>query len=320
MAVAGQPARYVGRILCNPLEVLTCGWRERRLIQRLATREIETRYRGSILGLTWSLIVPLLLLAVYTFVFSVIFGLRWDVPVEGRGVFAIVLFTGLILFNVFAECVNRAPGLMIERVAYIKKVVFPLEIIAWVTLLVALFNAAVSSVALLVGYLVFVGIPPLTAIAAPFALLPLILLTLGLTWFLSSVGVYLRDFQQFVPVLVMIVMYLNPVFYPLEVLLNRVGKVPPPVPAAEAPADTAAGIEHAVVPEPPTPSRLARIVHIVYKLSPFAVAIEEARGALFKGVWPSWRALLFHTGLAWGVAWLGFMWFNKTRKGFADVL
>jgi lipopolysaccharide transport system permease protein len=282
MTTITHSASYSGRLFCSPLKVFSSAWSQRTLILRLARREIEARYRGSVLGIAWSLIVPLVLLAVYTFVFSIVFKARWDMPIEGKGVFALVLFTGLILFNVIAECVTRAPSLMLDRPSYIKKVVFPLETFAWVTIVVALFNAAVSSAALLIGYFVLVGLPPISALVFPLMAIPLVLLALGLTWFLSSVGVYLRDMQQFVPVLVTIAMFMSPIFYPKEAL-----------PAAAL---------------------------AVTELNPLAVVIEEARGTLFRGEFPNWTVLTLHFFLAWLVAWLGFMWFNKTRKGFADVV
>ena len=282
MTTITHSASYSGRLFCSPLKVFSSAWNQRTLILRLARREIEARYRGSVLGIAWSLIVPLILLAVYTFVFSIVFKARWDMPIEGKGVFALVLFTGLILFNVLAECVTRAPSLMLNNPSYIKKVVFPLETFAWVTIVVALFNAAVSSAALLIGYVVLVGLPPVSALTFPLMAIPLVLLALGLTWFLSSVGVYLRDMQQFVPVLVTIAMFMSPIFYPKEAL-----------PAA---------------------------AQAVTELNPLAIVIEEARGTLFRGEFPNWTVLTLHFFLAWVVAWLGFMWFNKTRKGFADVV
>jgi lipopolysaccharide transport system permease protein len=281
-------SEYSGRLFCSPLAVFTSGWRQRTVILRLAGREIAARYRGSMLGWAWSLLVPILLLLVYTFVFSVVMKARWDMPIEGKGVFALVLFSGLIPFNVFAEIVQRAPSLMLDHVGYIKKLVFPLEALAWVTALVALFNALVSTIALMLGYLIIVGVPPVSALTYPVVIIPLTLSALGLSWFLSSLGVYLRDTQQFVPVLVTMLLFLNPIFYPLSAV----------------------------------PAELQPIV----RTNPLAVAIDAGRNALFNaedrfwGDFPAWGPIGLITLLAWLIAWLGFMWFNKTRKGFADVV
>jgi lipopolysaccharide transport system permease protein len=269
----------------SPKAVLLSAWPHRKLIYRLARREIEARYRGSLLGLTWSLLVPLALLGVYTFLFTVIFhGTRWGLPVGAKGNPALLMFSGMIVFNLFAECANRAPWLMLGNVEYIKRVVFPLEALTWVVVLVALFNAVVSAVALLVGYVVFLGWPPApaTLLALPLVILPLLLVAVGVTWFLSSLGVYLRDVAQFVPVIVMILMFLHPVFYSVEAL----------------------------------PKRMQPFL----QLSPIAVVIEEARAVLFYGRWPNWWLLGAHLVFAGVIAWLGCAWFLKTRKGFADVL
>lgn len=257
--------------------------RNRTLVYRLARREIEAKYRGSVLGVAWSLLAPLTLLAVYSFVFTVVFpGNKWGGPNPGKGLFALNMFLGMICFNVFSEVFNRAPTLMIYSVEYIKRVVFPLEALIWVAITVALFNAILSSIALVLGYLVFVGLPPVTVIALPIVLLPLLLLTAGLGWFLSALGVYLRDLQQFMPVLTTVLMFLSPVFYPRESL-----------------------------PAPLRPWLL---------LSPIAVTIEEARNTVFLAQWPTWWLLAAHLAFAGVIAWLGSAFFRKTRKGFADVL
>lgn len=270
----------------SPLEVLTSGWRNRTLILRLARREIVARYRASMLGLAWSVIVPLMMLGVFTFLFAVVFPAKWpDLPVKGTGQFAMVFFAGLIVFNLFAECINRAPQLMVENVSYIKKVVFPLECLPWVALAVATFNALVSVAALLIGFVLLVGIPPWTTLLWPLVLIPLLLATAGLTWFLSSLGVYVRDIHQFVPVLTTVLLYATPIFYPADMLK---GRVPAPLLA-------------------------------ILQANPLAAAVEQTRGLLFRSELPHWGLLLLHLLLAWLIAWLGYMWFCKTRKGFADV-
>jgi lipopolysaccharide transport system permease protein len=281
MEMVHRSATDRGPLLCSPLQVFSSAWIHRKLILRLARREIEARYRGSMLGIAWSLLVPLILLAVYTVVFSGILKARWDLPVSGKGAFALVLFSGLILFTLVAECCNRAPSLMIDNVTYIKKVVFPLEALSWVTVAVAMFNCGVSLLAFLVGYLLLIGLPPVSALMLPVMILPLALLAVGASWFLSSLGVYLRDIQQFVPVLVTIMLYLNPILYPRELL----------------------------------PGSLSTLM----QFSPLAVMIEGARAAFFGGPLPSWTLILFHLLSTWALAWLGLMWFMKTRKGFADV-
>ena len=257
-------------------------WRNRGLIARLTQREVEARYRGSILGVVWSAIIPLLLLAVYTFVFSVVFSVRWGDEMESRGHFALLLFCGLVLYNIFAECVNRAPGLMLAHVTYIKKVIFPLEILPWVALLAALFNFLVSFLILLLGYAALIGAPPWTIIFLPLILLPLLLMTAGLSLFLASIGVFLRDLQQLIGVFTMMLMFMSPIFYPLSAI----------------PAQ----------------------YQILVRMSPIAVSIEQLREALFAGSAPDTLVWSAYCAAALAVVWLGHAWFMKTRKGFADVV
>lgn len=266
----------------GPLAVFTSFWCFRGLIIRMAWREIESGYRGSFLGIFWSLLRPLLLLAVYTFVFSVVFEARWKLPVDGKGHFALILFSGLIVFNIFADCINRAPVLILENPTFVKKVVFPLEILPWVTMIVALFNAVMSLGVLFVIYIVLLGIPPWTAILVPVVVFPLIPLILGLSWFLASVGVFIRDLKQICGVITMMLLFLSPIFYPLSAI----------------------------------PVNLRQYI----LLNPLTMILEETRAVLFTGTLPDWRLWLGYTLVAWLVAWLGLAWFSKTRKGFADVV
>jgi lipopolysaccharide transport system permease protein len=117
-----------------PTEIARSLWRNRSLVRSLVQREVVGRYRGSFLGILWSFFNPVFMLLVYTFVFSVVFKARWGTASDSKTEFALVLFAGLLVFNVFAECFNRAPTLILSNVNYVKKVVFPLEILPWVTL------------------------------------------------------------------------------------------------------------------------------------------------------------------------------------------
>lgn len=266
----------------GPFSWLTSAWKNRVLLLRLTRREIETRYRGSFLGVLWSLVVPIALLAVYTFVFSMVFEARWQSTVNNRGNFALVLFSGLIVFNLFAECLNRAPSLMLQNVSYIKKVVFPLEILPWVTLFAALFNAVVSFAVLLIGYVLLIGIPPVTALLIPILLIPFLFLTLGLSLFLASIGVFIRDLQHVIGVITMMLMFLTPIFFPLAAI----------------------------------PEHFRKII----QWSPLSISVEEVRDVLFFSAQPDFALWTIYAGASCLVAWLGFAWFIKTKKGFADVV
>lgn len=279
-APSSQPAQ--SRRIPGPLAPLQSIWRHRLLVLRLARRDLEARYRGSVLGLFWAVLTPLLMMGVYTFVFSVVFQARWGNSTGGKAEFALLLLSGLILFTIFSDCVARAPGLMLENVSYIKKVVFPLEILPAVTLAVALANATIGFVILEIFAALLFGVPPLTTLLFPLILLPLCLFTLGVTWFLSSLGVFLRDIKQMVGVLVTVLMFLSPIFYPVS-----------------------------AIPEAYRPLIL---------LNPLTLLLEHAREALFWGRVPNPLEWLACTAVAALVAWLGYVWFQKTRKAFADVV
>ena len=264
------------------VELFASQWRNRGLIIQLAKRDVLGRYRGSVLGLAWSFFNPLLMLAVYTFVFSVVFKARWGFGDESKVNFAIILFAGLIVHGLFAECINRAPSLIVSNPNYVKKVVFPLEILPSVTLGSALFHAGVSLVVLLTAQLIVTQRLPWTVIIFPLVLLPLLLSTVGFAWLLSALGVYLRDVGQTTSILTTVLMFLSPLFYPLSALPEN--------------------------------------YRIWLHLNPLTFIIEESRNVLIFGRMPNWSgwtlALVAGTLVSAG----GFWWFQKTRKGFADVL
>lgn len=252
------------------------------LIWRLSKRDIESRYRGTFLGILWAIFIPVLLLLVYTFVFSVVFKARWGEDNTGQGSFALILFCGLIFFNLFAECINRAPTLILSNAIYVKKILFPLEILPIVTIISALFNFILSYLVLMVGYLFIEGIPSFEVLLVPLLLIPFCLLTLGLTYFLASLGVFVRDLGQIVGVFVMILMFLSPIFYPL-----------------------------AAIPEK---------YQAIINLSPVTIIIGAARGLMFRAAIPNLPLLGGYLIVSIIVLYLGFLWFKKTEKGFADVI
>jgi lipopolysaccharide transport system permease protein len=266
----------------TPIEMIASLWRNRTLIHASTKREVLSRYRGSTLGLLWSIFNPLFLLGVYTFVFSEVFRARWTTSSDSKIEFALVLFVGLIVFNLFSECVTRAPSLLLSNLNFVKKVVFPLEILPFIGLLSAIYHLLISVCVWLVAYFVLVGWPHITIFLLPLILLPFALLIMGLSWILVSLGVFLRDVSQFIAVAVTTMMFLSPIFYPIS-----------------------------AIPE--------NYQYILY-INPITPAIEMTRSVLYWGQPPDF-SMLGAYWLATGViAWLGFAWFQKTRKGFADVL
>lgn len=257
-------------------------WTHRHLIVQMTKREIAVRYRGSAIGLAWSVIHPVLMLAVYTFVFSMVFKSRWGSMSESKSEFALTLFAGLILFNLFSDCINKAPAIVPGNINYVKKIIFPLEILPVVSLTTALFQWLVALAVWLVFYIILSGMPPLTVLMLPLVIVPLVLSTLGCSWILASFGVYLRDTVHMVGFLTSVLLFLSPVFYPLSAI-------------------------------PPSYQPLMM-------LNPLTITIEQARSVMLLSQSPNW--------LVWGVfllfsliiAWLGFALFQKTRRGFADIL
>jgi lipopolysaccharide transport system permease protein len=271
--------QYQGR---GPLAVFGCAWHYRQLVLRLTLREIEARFRGSLLGKLWAGIVPLFMLSLYTFVFGFLFKVRWP-GLEGSTLqVALLYFSGLILFDFVLECLTRAPALLADQIAYVKKVLFPLEILAWVVIGGALFRVLVGAAILLVFYVAIDGLPPLAVLSIPVLVLPLALIAMGFIWFLSALGVYVRDFRHAVLVLAPVTMFLTPVFFPLS-----------------------------TVSEP--------IRSLLY-LNPLTFVIEAVRAALFLAEWPNWAALALYGAIAWIFAWAGRAWFLFVRGEFADVV
>lgn len=267
----------------SPKEMITGFWRNRTLVTALVKREVMGRYRGSLLGMAWSFFNPLLMLIIYTFVFSVVFKARWGVGgEESKADFAMLLFVGLIIHGLFAECVNRAPGLIVSNVNYVKKVIFPLEVLPWVAFGSALFHTIISLVVLLLAQLILNQNIPWTMVLFPFIMLPLVFATLGFSWFLAALGVYLRDIGQMTGMFTTVLLFVSAVFFPISAL----------------PVKYQGWLQ----------------------LNPLVSIIEEGRNVLIFGQFPDigrWGMMLA-TSLI--VAWAGFVWFQKTRKGFADVL
>lgn len=266
----------------TPKEMLQSLYRNRELMFSLIRRDISSRYRGSMLGLLWSIIHPLIMLVIYTFVFSIVFKTRWNTGSDSKTEFALVLFAGLIVFNLFSECITRAPGVIVAHSNYVKKVIFPLEILPWTTLGAALFQAGMSLCVWLTFYILFFGMPHITIFLLPLLILPILFIIIGLNWILASIGVYIRDLSQVVGICTTVLMFLSPIFYPISAL-------------------------------PLTFQKLLL-------LNPLTPAIEGFRDIMFWGKLPNCTLYLTYFIVSIIFAWLGFFCFQKSRKGFADVL
>ena len=255
----------------------------RQLIYQMVKRDVIGRYKGSVFGVAWSFFNPIFMLVIYTFVFSIVFKAKWaGAASDSKTEFSLILFTGMIVFGLFSEAINRAPSLVISNVNYVKKVVFPLEMLPIISMGSVLFHSFVSLLILLVAFILVNGYLPWTAIYIPVVFAPLIILSLGISWFLASLGVFMRDVGQTVGLLTTVLMFVSPIFYPL--------------------------------------SSLPQEFQGWIALSPVSFIIEQARAILIFGLSPDWQGLALYAIVALLFMWLGFAWFQKTRKGFADVL
>ena len=254
----------------------------RGLIAELARREISGRYRGASLGLFWSLASPFLLLLIYTFAFGTIMGGRWPEPKADDTHFSVVLFSGLIVYFLLSECMVRAPDLVVGNPAFVKRVVFPLEILPWPMLLSALFHCLMNSIVFVILRVALDGAFDWTIVLLPLVLLPLAVFALGLSWFLASLAVYLRDVQQVVGMASMALLFLSSAMIPTS-------SVPPQY-------------------------------RIVFMLNPLTFIVDQARKVMIWGELPDWGGLAVYLVFALAFMYAGYAWFQLTKRGFADVL
>ncbi len=267
----------------NPATLIKQVLKHRHLTWQLTKRQVIGRYKGSYLGIGWSFLYPLLMLVAYTFIFSVVFKARWNMSLEESKVeFALTLFCGLIAYQLFSENVTRAPGLILEHPNYVKKVIFPLEILPLTVLGASLIHSLISVVILLLGTTLLMGKLSASIVYLPLILLPLLLLSLGLSWVLASLGVFIRDLQHLVSVVIQLLLFMSPIFYPVTAL-----------------------------PEAFRPWMLA---------NPLSSFIDNFRRVLLWDLAPDWQWWSWGTLLTGLFALTGYWWFKKTEKAFADVI
>lgn len=266
----------------SPGKLLATAWNNRSLVWQLVKRDVLGRYKESILGVTWSLFNPLLMLGVYTFVFSVVFNMKWGLDNENRAHFAVVLFVGMIVHSFFSELVNKAPTLILSNVNFVKKIVFPLELLPLIALISSLFHFLVSFLVMLLAQFYVAGEVYWTTLLIPVILLPLCLLMLGIGWFLASFGVYVRDVGQIIGMITSVMLFLAPIFYPLSALPEK--------------------------------------YQLWLMLNPLTIIIEQARAVVIYGGLPDVSLLAKYSLVSVIVSVFGYIWFQKTRRGFSDVV
>ena len=270
------------RYRADPLYIPGSIVEHRFVVSQLAKREILGRYRGTVLGLLWSLVTPLLLLAVYTFVFGTILQVRWVSQSGGNAEFAAILFSGMLIHGILAECLTQASTLIVSNPQYVKKVVFPLEALPWVTVISAFFQGVISTGILLI-YLIFVqGSIPWTAVLFPIPLFVLAFVCIAVGWLISATAVYLKDIAQMMGLLSTVLFFMAPILYPKTAL----------------------------------PVEFQSLLY----LNPLTFIIEQFRAVVLWGETPNWSGLSLYGIASVAIAWISLAWFQKTRKGFADVL
>lgn len=269
-------------VSANPLAgVMSSFLRHRPLVVEMVLREISLRFRTSTLGLAWSVLHPLLLLAVFTFVFGAVLKVRWAAAVS-TAEFSLVLFAGLIVYNLFAECLVRAPGMIVSRASLVKKTAFPLEVLAWVQVGHALFSLATATVVLLAFEVALRGAIPWTALLLPAVLLPVVFAALAAGWLVGALAVFVRDFEQVVAPLSTALLFLTPVFFDLG-----------------------------TVPEG---------WRTLFYANPLTFAVEQARAVLLDGRAPDFAGLAIGTLIAYLAAAASLAFFERARGEFADAL
>jgi len=253
------------------------------LMWSLAGRDIKKKYKDSVVGAAWGFFVPLIMLGIYTVIFSTIFNAKWGgVQVHSKADYAVLLFIGLIIYTIFAEAVTRAPTVILSNPNFVKKVVFPLEVLPGVIVLSSLYNGAIAGIALLV-FLFFSSFGlHWQIIALPIILVPFLALTLGVSYLFASLGVFFRDVDQLAALLTRVLQYLTPVLYPSVIFPDAVG-------------------------------------HWM-RLSPLSIFVEQARALVVFGEWPDWPHYAWASAWSFGFLAFGWWWFQRTRRGFADVI
>lgn len=257
-------------------------YENRYLLGQMTKKDIGDRYKGSALGVVWAFLVPVLMLVIYTFVFSEVFQAKWGNTTDNKFDFALILFCGLSVFNMFSETISRATGLIASNVNYVKKVVFPLEILPVMMTLTALFHASISYLILLVANLILNGNISAYVWLWPVAMLPAVGVTVGMSYLISALSVFLKDLGNVINVIVMILMYTSPVFYSLS-----------------------------AVPED---------LRGICLWNPMTYIVENLRNVMLYNTTLQWNYYCISCIFAVGFLFVGYRVFSRAKEGFADVL
>lgn len=268
------------RILFAPIILLVKNFD---LFRQLLKREIAQKYRNSYLGILWSFILPITMMVIYSFVFGLVFKARWDMQVsESNTEFAVILYVGIALYTVFSETINIAPMLITSNVNYVKKVVFPLEILSMTSIGSSMVQLLFNLIVIIISKAIIIGHLDAVMLLFPMVLVPLVFLTLGISWILSAIGTYVRDMKQAATIITLIFGYATPVFFPFS-----------------------------TVPE-----------HLrwILELNPMTTIVNNARNVLIYGIMPDWPSLGKVFVISYLLMLVGFHFFQKVKPGFADAI
>lgn len=256
--------------------------RERALLRMFISRDLRSRYKNSWIGLLWLILNPIVMLSIYTLVFQHILGVKWGTQASGSVDFALNLYLGLVVFNLFAESLQAAPSVLRAHANLIKKVRFPIRILPTIPVAVALCDATLGLSIWLIIHLFVQGMPPLSTIYLPLVLLPFVLFVTGLCWIISSLSVYVRDTTQLIRFVITGLLFLSPIFFPLQSM---------PV-----------------------------SMQTILSFNPIAIEIEMLRGIMVAGITPAWGSYIGFLAFSVLTYFAGYHWFTLTSDGFVDVL
>lgn len=271
----------VASVLLNPIRVFSGFWQKRYLIGQLVMREVLLKYRGSYMGVGWSFLHPLLLLATYTLVFGKTFGGQWVQSDSSNIPYTLFVFCGLVVFNLFSEVTSIAPRYIIGYSSYVKKIIFPSEILPIVLFLSACIHSCINLVILSLSILFFGGFY-WTALLTPLILIPFLLFVLGISWFLAALGVFVRDLIHLIPTLVQITLFVSPIFYPVNIVPGY--------------------------------------LHWLYEINPISSTMENMRLVMLLGKYPAWGSLAISYLIGFSLLLMGYLFFSNSKEEFADVI
>lgn len=268
-------------VLLNPIRVFSDFWQKRYLIGQLVMREVLLKYKGSYMGVGWSFLHPLLLLATYALVFGKTFGGHWVQSSSSGTPYTLFVFCGLVVFNLFSEVTSIAPRYIIGYSSYVKKIIFPSEILPVVLFLSACIHACINLIILSLSVLLF-GDFFWTALLTPLILIPFLLFVLGLSWFLAALGVFVRDLIHLIPTLVQITLFVSPIFYPVNIVPGY--------------------------------------FHWFYEINPISSTMENIRLVMLLGKHPEWGTLAVSYVIGFSSLLMGYLFFSNSKEEFADVI